>query len=148
MKLFDFFKKKNKVPKKDEIKDSPYFGLSTLSLSSFVKEISSFDDDEKHEISKLMHKIDLKAYNNKENALCFIVIGGICLTIAFLFIFLSLKKRMNKYVGLDYTSLQFFIMIALFAVAALCLTYGIIRLILALKVRHQCKKKIIALSKK
>lgn len=113
----------------------------------FSDAIASLNEEERHEVSKALHKKDLEAFDKKENALCFIVIGSILAVIGCLFIFLSFKKKMNKIVGIDTMSLQFWVMIIAFVIAVGCLTYGFIRFFKALKARKTCRNRINQLTK-
>lgn len=138
-------KKKNK---EEIVVLDQYVSIATIKEEEqFSSEVAVLTSDEKHEVSKALHKKDLEAYDKKENALCFIVIGSIAAVVATLFIFLSFKKRMNKIVGIDTMSLQFWVMIILFVIAAVCLTYGFIRFFQALKARKTCKNRINQLTK-
>ncbi len=94
-----------------------------------VEEISHY--------SREAHNHDIDGYNRKENALCFVVIGAIVLIIGLLFIFLSLKRKANVIVGVNFASFAFVICTVGIAAGVTLLTIGGIRLAKALKIRHQ-----------
>ena len=87
--------------------------------------------------SREAHNHDIDGFNRKENALCFVVIGAIVLIIGLLFIFLSLKRKANVIVGVNFASFAFVICTVGIAAGVTLLTIGGIRLAKALKIRHQ-----------
>ena len=93
--------------------------------------------------SKQAHNRDILGYDKTQNALCFVVIGGIVLTIGILFIFLSLKKKVNKIVGIN---VQFVICVVCLAIGLGLLITGITLLIKALSLRKRAKKEISYIS--
>ncbi|HAS56892.1 MAG TPA: hypothetical protein DCR94_06675 [Firmicutes bacterium] len=97
--------------------------------------------------SKQAHNRDILGYDKTQNALCFVVIGGIVLTIGILFIFLSLKKKVNKIVGINVNSFQFVICVVCLAIGLGLLITGITLLIKALSLRKRAKKEISYISK-
>ena len=105
-----------------------------------VEEISHY--------SREAHNHDIDGYNRKENALCFVVIGAIVFIIGLLFIFLSLKKKANAIVGVNFGSFAFVICVAGIAIGATLLTIGIVRLVKALRIRRQASEDIAYLEAK
>ncbi len=117
--------------------------------ASVLNELLSLENNElfytKDEISKYsrqLHRIDNEEYNRSQNSLCFVVIGGIVLIIGIIFIFLSLLKRRNIIVGINFLSLQFFICVISLVVGSICLIYGIVKFIKTFKTRKQIHTKI------
>ena len=98
--------------------------------------------------SREAHNHDIDGFNRKENALCFVVIGAIVFVIGLLFIFLSLKKKANAIVGVNFGSFAFVICVAGIAIGATLLTIGIVRLVKALKIRRQASEDIAYLEAK
>ena len=92
--------------------------------------------------SEAAHKRDSEAYDLSQTALCFEVIGGILVVIGVLFVFLSLKKRMNAIVGIDFLSLQFFICCACLFFGIVLLSIGTTLLIKALRKRKEARRDI------
>lgn len=122
----------NKPSKKEETSDL------TTNIPTEEAEIRSY--------SRVAHNRDTLGYDKSQNALCFVVIGGIVLAIGILFIFLSLQKKRNKIVGINFASLQFVICVSCLAAGAALLTIGIVLLIKALKLRKQAKNEIAYIS--
>ena len=92
--------------------------------------------------SREAHNHDIDGYNRKENALCFVVIGAVVLIIGLLFIFLSLKKKANVIVGVNFASFAFVICAAGISIGATLLIIGIVRLVRALRIRRQAASDI------
>ena len=92
--------------------------------------------------SREAHNRNIAGYDKAQNAGCFLVIGGIVFLIGVLFIFLSLQKKMNKIVGINILSFQFFVCVAALAIGSVLLTIGTIQLIRAQAVRRAAKKEI------
>ena len=103
-------------------------------------------DDEIRAYSREAHNRDIAGYDKSQNALCFVVIGGILFVIGVLFVFLSLKKRFNKIVGIDPLSFQFAVCVICLAAGITCLSIGIISLINALSKRKKAAEEIAYLS--
>lgn len=101
-----------------------------------------YTKDEISSISRKLHKIDNEEYDITQNGLCFFVVGLIFLGIGILFIFLSLLKRVNVIIGINFLSLQFFICVISLLIAIACLTYGLTKFILAYNVRKKILRKI------
>ena len=89
--------------------------------------------------SREAHNHDIDGFNRKENALCFVVIGSIVFIIGLLFIFLSLKKKANVIVGVNFASFAFVICAVGIALGLTLLIIGIVRLVKALKIRKQAR---------
>ena len=98
---------------------------------------SHYSYEELAAMSRDAHQEDVRQYDKEQNALCFVVIGGILLVIAILFIFLSMKRQFNKLVGIDFSSLQFIILCITSAASLGCLGYGLTRFIIAANKRKE-----------
>ena len=116
----------------DEVKENKYESLSYEELS---------------QISRDDHQEDVRQYDKQQNALCLVMIGSICLVCGALFLVLSFVRRRNVLVGLDATSLPFFVSIACFVAAASLLTIGLIRFFKAHSVRKALKVEIIEVTR-
>ena len=107
----------------------------------------SLSYDELTQISRDDHQEDVRQYDKQQNALCLVMIGSICLVCGALFLVLSFVRRRNVLVGLDATSLPFFVSIACFVAAASLLTIGLIRFFKAHSVRKALKVEIIEVTR-
>ena len=112
-----------------------------------VKNYESLSLDELSQISRDDHQEDVRQYDKQQNALCLVMIGGICLVCAILFLILSFKRRMNKMAGLDVGSLPFFVSVACFIAAAALLIIGLIRFFKAHKIRKALEVEIMEVTK-
>lgn len=101
---------------------------------------------EKSSLSRKAHSEDILQYNKEQNALCFVVFGVIALIVGVLFIFLSLKKRVNVITGIDYASLQFYVCVICLAGGLFCLVFGLIRFFMAFAKRKELKETINSLN--
>ena len=117
----------------------PYCGAPVVSEDKMTYE-------EARVASKAAHNRDIDAYNKSQNALCYIVIGGTVLIVGILFVFLSLQKKANVVIGINFLSFQFFIAAAGILAGVTLLILGIIFLILALKARKRAKRDIATLA--
>lgn len=79
--------------------------------------------------SKILHANDTKAYDKTQNGLCLIVLGGISLIVGILFIFLSLQRRTNVIIGINFLSIQFVVCIICLLIAIVLLSTGIPRVV-------------------
>lgn len=104
--------------------------------------VTEIQPNEVSKYSQAAHRRDTEGYDLSQNALCFEVLGGITLIVGILFIFLSLKKRKNAIVGINFASLQFVICVLCIAAGLTLLTIGAVLLIKALKKRKSAKKDI------
>lgn len=95
--------------------------------------------------SKDAHNRDIDGYNRSQNALCFIVIGTICLAIGIFFVFLALQKKFNKIVGVNFLSLQFFVACIGIGAGLTCIIIGGINLYKAIKKRKSAQRDILVL---
>ena len=75
-----------------------------------------------------------------------LISGAIVLIVGILFVFLSLQKKANRIIGINFFSFQFFIAAAGILAGVTLLTLGIIFLILALKARKLAKRDIATLA--
>lgn len=99
---------------------------------------SNITEEEISNYSKVLHQNNNKAFDKTQNALCFVVIGGILFIIGILFIFLSFEKTTSGLIiGFAYTTLPFYICIICLVLGALCLAYGITKF---LKAHSRMKK--------
>ena len=112
-----------------------------------VKNYESLSLDELSQISRDDHQEDVRQYDKQQNALCLVMIGGICLVCAILFLILSFKRRMNRMAGLDVGSLPFFVSVACFVSAAALLTIGLIRFFKAHKIRKALEVEIMTVTR-
>ena len=112
-----------------------------------VKDYSSLSYDELTQISRDDHQEDVRQYDKQENALCLVVIGAITLICGALFFVLSFVRRKNKLVGIDPTTLPFFVSCACVLAAAVLLTLGLVRFFKAYAVRKALKSEIIEVTK-
>ena len=116
----------------EEVQENKYESLSYEELS---------------QISRDDHQEDVRQYDKQQNALCLVMIGGICLVCAILFLILSFKRRMNRMAGLDVGSLPFFVSVACFVSAAALLTIGLIRFFKAHKIRKALEVEIMTVTR-
>ena len=114
--------------------DCPYCHGALVADTPSKEEISHY--------SRQAHNRDIDGFNRKENALCFVVIGSIVLIIGLLFIFLSLQKKANQIVGVNFVSFAFVICIVGIGAGSTLLVIGLIRLAKALKIRRQANEDI------
>lgn len=112
-----------------------------------VKNYESLSLDELSQISRDDHQEDVRQYDKQQNALCLVMIGGICLVCAILFLILSFKRRMNKMAGLDVGSLPFFVSVACFVSAAALLTIGLLRFFKAHRIRKALEVEIMEVTR-
>ena len=118
-----------------------------MAKEKVVIDYSALSYDELSELSNEDHRKDTKEYDKQQNALALVMIGGILLICGILFLILSIRKVMNKSRGIDTSSLQFFVCIACFAIAAALLSYGLFRFFKALYARKQLRNEIDEISK-
>lgn len=93
------------------------------------------------------HQKIVQELDKQDNALCLVVIGGIVLVCAILFLILSFKRTKNKMGGIDPTSLQFFICVACFIAAAVLLAFGLYRTIKTVLRRKELRQDIANIAK-
>ena len=109
-------------------------------------ELSNMSFDELSKLSQQKHQADVAEYDKQQNSLCKIVIGAILLIIGILFFVLSLKKSKNKFAGVDFTSLQFYVFVICTAIGVVLLVIGIVRMVKASKKRKLIKQDIVTLA--
>ena len=90
------------------------------------------DEEKKHVVNQKAHASLTKSKDMKDNALSFIVIGGIVLIVSIVFILLSFKYNVLKVRVFTPASLEFVVACIGSATSLFCLTYGGIRLVKAL----------------
>lgn len=93
-------------------------------------------------LSQNLHQQSQKEYDKQQNALCFVVIGSIIFVVGILFIFISMKREYGEIVGLDVTSLAFYLMIIALVLGAASIIYGLTKFILSYKRRKEIIRKI------
>ena len=111
-----------------------------------VIDYQSLSSEELSQISRQNHQEDTHQYDKQQNALCLVMIGGICLVCAILFFILSFKRVMNKAGTLDTSSLQFFVCIGCLIAAAVLLSIGLFRFFRAFIKRKQLKEEIMTVT--
>ena len=97
---------------------------------------------ELRKISRDDHQEDVRQYDKQQNALCFVMIGGICLICGLLFILLSFRRVKNRMGGIDVFSLQFFVSVACLISASVLLGIGLSRFFKAHSKRKQLREEI------
>lgn len=98
--------------------------------------------DEQRKESQRLHKESQEQYDKQQNALCFLVIGGILLVIGIIFIFLANRRKNNVMVGIDVHSLAFYIMLIGLVLGGTGVIYGGIKFIVAYRKQKQIIKQI------
>ena len=111
-----------------------------------VIDYQSLSSEELSQISRKNHQEDTHQYDKQQNALCLVMIGGICLVCAILFFILSFKRVMNKAGTLDTSSLQFFVCIGCLIAAVVLLGIGLFRFFKAFIKRKQLKEEIMTVT--
>ena len=111
-----------------------------------VIDYESLSSEELSEISRHNHQEDTHQYDKQQNALCLVMIGGICLVCAILFFILSFKRVMNKAGTLDTSSLQFFVCIGCLIAAVVLLGIGLFRFFKAFVKRRALKEEIMTVT--
>ena len=111
-----------------------------------VVDYSSLSYEELSELSNEDHRQDTKEYDKQQNALALVVLGSLSLICGFLFLILSVRRVMNKTRGIDTSSLQFFVCISCFVIAAGLLAYGLFRFFRAFIKRKQLRIEISEIS--
>ena len=111
-----------------------------------VKDYTGLSYDQLSQISRDDHQEDTRQYDTQQNALCLVMIGAICAVCAILFFVLSFRRSKNKLVGIDPTSLQFFVCIGCVIAAAVLLSIGLVRFFKARKVRKDLEVEIMTVT--
>ena len=111
-----------------------------------VIDYQSLSSEELSQISRNNHQEDTHQYDKQQNALCLVMIGGICLVCAILFFILSFQRVMNKAGTLDTSSLQFFVCIGCLIAAVVLLSIGLFRFFKAFIKRKQLKEEIMTVT--
>ncbi len=127
------------ITSKDNINTCPHCHSDLVSFDSLNKEQAS-------ELSDKLHSNDVKEYDKGQNSLCFVVLGIISLIIGGLFIVLSLQRRRNKIVGINYQSLAFVICIVTLILGFILLIWGLVKYFNAHLKRKEYKKAIETLA--
>ena len=112
-----------------------------------AKNYESLSLEELSQISRDDHQEDARQYDKQQNALCLVMIGGICLVCGILFLILSFKRKMNRMAGLDVRSLPFFVSIACFVAAITLLTIGLVRFFKAHRIRKALELEIMKVTR-
>ena len=100
--------------------------------------------DERRQRSQELHKESQKMHDAEQNALCFVVLGGIAVVVAFCFLALSYFLDHGIPV-LDPTSLAFIIFCILIVVGAGALGYGLVKFFRAFVRRQKIIQEINSL---
>lgn len=111
-------------------------------------DIDTLTPTQASELSEKLHSLDVVEYDKGQNAMCFVVLGGIAIIIGALFIVLSLKRKNNAIVGFNFASIQFAICIISFVIGGVALGYGLFKLINSNMKRKQYKETISIISTK
>ena len=111
-----------------------------------AKDYSSLSYDELSQISRDDHQEDTRQYDKQQNALCLVMIGGICFVCGALFFILSFQRRFNKMAGIDPLSLQFIVSMGCFLAAAILLAIGLSRFLKARRVRKELENEIMTVT--
>lgn len=102
------------------------------------------DNEEKRKRSQQLHKESQKMHDREQNALCFVVLGGIALVIGIVFLFLSFVMDNNvRY--LDYDSLAFIVFVLFLAIGVGSLGFGLTKFFLAFSRRRKVIQEINSL---
>ena len=120
------------------MKDNPILDNHQLAALSY---------DELTEKSKKDHQSIVKTMDNRDNALCLVVLGGISLVVSVLFFILSFKRKFNKLAGIDTGSLQFYVCIICGAIGLVLLLAGIVFVYVNHLYRIAYNKEIAAIAK-
>jgi hypothetical protein len=112
-----------------------------------LEDVNSLSSQEASEVSEKLHSLDVVEYDKGQNALCFVVLGGISIVVGLLFIILSLQRKNNKIVGFNFASIQFIICVVCLSIGCISLGYGLYRFISTRLKRKQYKQVIEVLSK-
>lgn len=110
-------------------------------------EYSTYSSEELAEKSRQDHKEIVVQMDKKDDALCLVVIGAICLIVAFLFLLLSFKRVKNKMGGIDFTSLQFIVCVVCAVAAIVLLSIGLTRFFKTVRIRRMLNKDILMIAK-
>ncbi len=113
-----------------------------------VVDLDNISSQQASELSEKLHSLDVVEYDKGQNAMCFVVLGGIAIIIGALFIVLSLKRKNNAIIGFNFASIQFAICIISFVIGGVALGYGLFKLINSNMKRKQYKETISKISTK
>lgn len=102
------------------------------------------NDEERRALSQELHKESQKMYDREQNALCFVVLGGIAVVVAICFLFLSYFLDHGIPV-LDPGSLAFIIFCILIVVGVGALAFGLTKFFMAFVRRKKIIKEINSL---
>ncbi len=114
---------------------------------SRLDDVNSLSSQDASDVSEKLHSLDVIEYDKGQNALCFVVLGGISIIVGLLFVILSLKRQNNKIVGFNFASIQFAICVICLSVGCVSLGYGLYRFISTIIKRKQYKEVIGSLAK-
>ena len=110
-------------------------------------ELSRLSVDELSEKSRKDHQSIVSLMDKRDNYLCLLIIGAICLVVAVLFFILSFKRVRNKPAGIDIASLQFWIFVACTAAGNFLFAYGLVNTLIRLGMRTAYNEEIAAIAK-
>jgi NAD-dependent SIR2 family protein deacetylase len=121
-----------KCGKKLEVNSNDDFCCPNCKTLNKVAE-TIMDTNEVHHFNQSCHQNMKKAYDLKQNSLCFIVIAGILLIVGAIFLLLSFKYDVRKVRVFTPGSFEFIVCILCLAGGLFCMIFGIIRLVSANK---------------
>ena len=103
---------------------------------------SNFESKDLKKLTQSAHKRERMGYDMSQNAYCFLVIGGILLTIGIIFFYLSFKNTgsatlNNSGKTLSYTCFEFYVFLVGVLAGAGSIIYGAIRAVMAYRIRKQ-----------
>lgn len=101
--------------------------------------------EEQRKESQRLHQESLRQYDREQNALCYVVIGITLLIIGIIFVFLANKRENNVFVGIDTSSLAFYIMLIGLILGTCSTIFGTIKFFVSFSKRNKIIKKINAL---
>ena len=107
---------------------------------------NSLSYDELTEISRHDHQEDVHQYDIQQNALCLVMIGGICFVCAILFLILSSVREKNMTTGIDPLCLPFFVFVGCSVAAVVLLTIGLLRFFRAHSRRKALRTEIMCVT--
>ena len=128
-------------------KDKPENVEEIISFTGENK-ISNLDSEKISYFSNILHKNDAKASEKIQSSLCYVVLGAIFAVIGIIFIFLSLRKRLNRIIGINFASVQFVVCVVCLILGAFLLTLGILKALNANKKRKSYRTYIGLLAKR
>ena len=115
------------------IKNKPGFECKKCKTLNKYEDLKSLDH---HLLIQEAHTNITRAKDIKDNALCFLIIGGIVFIVGVIFLFLSFKYNIVKEKIFRPDSTEFVACVILLTLALVFLIYGFIRLITSIKMKR------------